>query len=60
MGWLKRVLGRKDDHAKWLATHPGKESSKSAPPSISAEEEGQTRARMEHEMDVQRSKRQQE
>ncbi len=60
MGWLKRVLGREHDHAKWLATHPGKESSKSAPPIVSAEEEGRTRAHMEHEMDDQRSKRQQE
>jgi len=60
MGWLKRVLGREGDHAKWLAAHPGKDSSKSAPLIVSEEEEHQTRSRMEHELDEQRSKRQHE
>jgi len=59
MGWLKKVIGREHDHAKWLPAHPGKESSKSAPPIVSAEDESQTRSRMESEMDEQRSKRQQ-
>ena len=57
MGWLKRLLGREQDHAKWLAAHPGKEPGKSAPPIVSAEEDGRTRANMEHELDEQRSKR---
>ncbi len=60
MRWLKNALGRERDHAKWLAAHPGKESSKSAPPIVSAEEERDTRARMEHEMDEQRAARRQQ
>lgn len=59
MGWLKKLLRREGGHDKWLAAHPGKESSKSGPPSISAEDEERTRSHMEREMDEQRSKRQQ-
>lgn len=57
MGWLKRLLRREGDHDKWLAAHPGKESSKGAPPIVSAEDERLTRARMEGEMDAQRAQR---
>jgi hypothetical protein len=57
MGWLKR--DREADHQKWLAAHPGKEATKSAPPMVTDEEKDRIRARMEQELEDQRSKRQQ-
>lgn len=57
MRWLNKLLGRQQTHEEWLEAHPGKHSNKSAPPSISAEEERQTRERMETEMDEQRARR---
>jgi hypothetical protein len=59
MSWLQKVLRREGDHDKWLAAHPGKEATKSAPPERSAEEEARVRATMEAEMESSRSKRQQ-
>jgi hypothetical protein len=62
MGWFKKLLGREGekDHQKWLATHPGKDSTGGEAPSVSAEEEQRTRAQMEGEMEQSRSKRLQE
>lgn len=57
MGWLKKLLGRQETHEEWLEAHPGKHSNKSAPPSISAEDEKGMRDRMEAELDAQRAKR---
>ncbi|MEX0782886.1 MAG: hypothetical protein WD557_09565 [Dehalococcoidia bacterium] len=59
MGWLKKLLGREETHEEWLAKHPGKESSKSAPPMVDEEQEASTRARMEGEMDAARDRRDQ-
>jgi hypothetical protein len=58
MGWLKTLLRREQVHDTWLAQHPGKESVNAPPPGISEEEERRTRARMESEMEAQRSQRQ--
>jgi hypothetical protein len=59
MGWFKKLLGRQGTHEEWLSAHPGKEGSKSGPPSISSQDEAQTRSTMERELDAQREKRQQ-
>lgn len=58
MGWLKKILGRKDDHEAWLVSHPGKESTGGAAPAVSEDYERDTRARVEAELDAQRAKRQ--
>jgi hypothetical protein len=60
MGWLKKLLGREETHEEWLAKHPGKESTKSAPPMKDEAQEAATRARMEGEMDAARERRGQE
>lgn len=57
MRWLKKLLGRQETHEEWLEAHPGKQSNKSAPPSISAEDERGMRDRMEAELAEQRAKR---
>jgi hypothetical protein len=59
MGWLKKLLGREESHEEWLAKHPGKESTKSAPPAVDLDQEAATRARMEGEMDAARDRRDQ-
>lgn len=59
MSWVSKLFHRENDHTKWLAAHPGKDSSsKTPPPAISASEEAQTRKHMEQELDAQREKRQ--
>lgn len=59
MSWLSKLLHRDHDHTKWLAEHPGKDSStKTPPPAISASDEANTRQKMEQELDDQRAKRQ--
>jgi len=57
MRWLKKLFGKEQSHEDWLEAHPGKGSNKSAPPSVSAEDEAATRGRMEAELDRQREKR---
>lgn len=57
MGWLKKLLGKEQTHEQWLAAHPGKESTKSAPPAVDHEEQARIRANMEAEMDASREKR---
>ncbi len=62
MNWLNKILGRDqaNDRDTWLAAHPDKRSLGAPPPAMSAEEEGQTRATMERELDAQRTARKQE
>ncbi len=61
MNWLNKILGRDQaNRDTWLAAHPDKRSLNAPPPSQSAEEEGQTRATMERELDAQRTARKQE
>lgn len=57
MGWLKKLLGKDESHDKWLAAHPGKESTKSLPPSVDEEERARVRSHMEEEMDSASQKR---
>lgn len=59
MGILQRLMGRKPNHEEWLATHPGKESTKAPPPSIDVNEQDRMRTQMEGEMNEQRSRREQ-
>ncbi len=59
MGWFKKLIGREKTHEEWLSAHPGKESSKGAPPSISSQDEARMRSTMEQEMEAQRQKREQ-
>ncbi len=59
MSWATKLFHREHDHDKWLAAHPGKDSStKTPPPAISAADEAQVRQKMEQELDEQRTKRQ--
>ncbi len=53
-------MGREETHEEWLAKHPGKESTKSAPMAVDEEQEAATRARMEGEMDDARERQGQE
>jgi hypothetical protein len=48
---------READHEKWLSAHPGKGRVTMDAPSVSIEDEENTRARMEAELDAQRSRR---
>lgn len=57
MSWLKKILPRRGTHEEWLAKHPGKESTQSAPPPNSDDEQQATRKRMEGEMDTERAGR---
>jgi len=57
MGFLSKLLGKKDDHEAWLKAHPGKDSKNSPPPDVSVEEEQGTRDRMEAEMAAQKTRR---
>lgn len=59
MSWVTKLFHRGDDHAKWLAEHPGKDSStKAPPPAVSASDEAHVRQKMEQELDDQRARRQ--
>lgn len=59
MGILDKLLRRNQEaeHDKWLAAHPGKGKVTMEAPGISADEEANTRSRMEAELDAQRVKR---
>ncbi|HEX6032264.1 MAG TPA: hypothetical protein VFY90_12605 [Tepidiformaceae bacterium] len=53
MGWFKRLLGR--EHAEeTMAAHPEEETRRVTPAIGSEEEERETRARMEAELEAQR------
>jgi hypothetical protein len=57
MSWLKKLIGRKDDHETWLLKNPGKGAPKEQPPLVSEEESQRMRESMEAELDAQRDKR---
>lgn len=59
MGGLKKLFGKEEAHEEWLARHPSKDSTKSAPPAIDLDQEARTRARMEGELDAARERRDQ-
>ena len=48
---------READHDKWLAEHPGKGRVTMDAPSVSMEDEANTRSRMEAELSAQRDRR---
>ena len=59
MGILDKLFrrNREADHEKWLANNPGKGRVTMDAPSVSLEDEENTRARMEAELDAQRARR---
>lgn len=62
MGILDKLLRRDKtaQHEKWLDAHPGKGRVTMDAPGISAQEEADTRSRMEDELNAQRAKRESE
>jgi hypothetical protein len=59
MGILDKLFrrNRDADHDKWLEQHPGKGRVTMEAPGVSAEDEANTRSRMEKELDAQRARR---
>ena len=57
MGIFDRFFKRKNDHEKWLEDHPGKGKVTMDAPAISADDEANTRSRMEEELAEQRARR---
>jgi hypothetical protein len=62
MGILDKLFrrNREADHDKWLAEHPGKGRVTMDAPSVSLEDEANTRSRMEAELSAQRERRESE
>lgn len=60
MSILRRLVHRKPTHEEWLAAHPGKGPSKTAPLAIDEAERQRMRDQMEGELDEQRASRSQE